>query len=493
MRILILGATGQIGYALAAALSRTEHDVSVMVRNARDLRFPDNVGVIEYPEFSADAFREAMQDADYVIYAIGLPEQFTFDPAVFEKVNCALLRTFLEELRKSDMRGLTYISTYEVFESVNDQIDETHPIADESHMTPYFQSMVRAFRSVGDFTKKNGIRLTTIHPAAVFGGLNTGSGITDFVENLVAGNWHKVPFITKTRFPIVHVGSLADAIIKSIGRPGAYIVGDQMTSLEEIARVVRARVASYVPITIPLSITKLGVSILESASRLIGVRPIVSAVQLDYLTKGWEPSSDKAIRELSWKPMVFAEGMDRYLSARSGAGGGAAAYGSTTRAGEATGNINRLPLGTIARLQFVTAACLLVYWPIFFTVGLAPADPPAGYFVFQHSFTVPDIFLALALIRAGTWLLSEDLVRQSCGHALSLVCCGGLLFLGMLDISFNILNSVYAVLSLETVVEMAVNAWCIGFAIVAGLEFARTAYAPKTRRIRGLRADRRSL
>ena len=478
MRILILGATGQIGYALAAALSRTEHDVSVMVRNARGLRFPDKIRVIQYLEFSADAFRAGLQDADHVIYGIGLPEQFTFDQAIFETVNCALLRTFLEELRKSDMRGLTYISTYEVFESVNDRIDETHPIADESDMTPYFQSMVRAFRLVVDFAKKNDIRLTTIHPAAVFGGLNTGSGITDFVENLVSGNWHKVPFITKTRFPIIHVGSLADAILKSIGTPGAYIASDQMTSLEEIARMMRVRVGSYVPLAMPLSITRVGVTILESASRLLGVKPIVSAVQLDYLTKGWEPSSDKAIRELSWTPMVLAEGMDRYLSARSDVGEVAAAFGSTTPAGEATGSINqtrRLPLETIARLQLVTAACLLVYWMLFFTVGLAPADPPVGYFVFQHSFTVPDIILALALTRAATWLLSEDSVQRSRGRALTLVCCGALFFLGMLDISFNILNSVYAVLSLETVVEAAVNAWCLGFAIVAGLS-ARKLY-----------------
>ncbi len=475
MKILILGATGQIGYALTEALARTEHDVSIMVRNARDLRFPDNVRVIQYPEFSGDAFRTAMLDANYVIYGIGLPEQFTFDHEIFEKVNCALLRTFLEELRKSDVHGLTYISTYEVFENVNDRIDETQPIADESHMTPYFQSMVRAYRSAMDFAERNGVRLTSIHPAAVFGGLNTGSGITEFMENLVSGNWHKVPFITKTRFPIVHVSSLADATIKSIGNRGAYIVSDQMTSLDEIARTMRARVASYVPITMPVSITKLGVSILELASRLISVKPFASAVQIDYLTKGWEPSSEKAIRELSWKPMALAEGIDRFLSARSRAGEGAGAHKSTTRGGEATGSINqprRVPLKTIARLQLLTAAGLLAYWLLFFTVGLAPADPPFGYFVFQHSFTVPDIILALAFMRAGTWLFSEDGMRRSRGRALSLVCSGGLLFLGTLDISFNVLNRLYSPFSLATILEMTVNGWCIGFGVLSALSVA---------------------
>ena len=124
MRILMLGATGQIGYALVDALSRTEHDVSVMVRNAPEPKFPDNVRVVCYPEFSADAFRAAMRGADHVVYGIGLPEQFTFDPEIFERVNCALLATFLEELRKSEIRSLTYVSTYEVFENVDNRIDD---------------------------------------------------------------------------------------------------------------------------------------------------------------------------------------------------------------------------------------------------------------------------------------------------------------------------------------------------------------------------------
>ncbi len=117
MRILLLGATGQIGQALAGALARTGHDVSVMVRTAQTA-FPANIRVIEQREFSAAAMGVALKDADHVIYGIGLPEQFTADPGIFEKVNGALLHTFLGALRKSSVRALTYISTYEVFESV---------------------------------------------------------------------------------------------------------------------------------------------------------------------------------------------------------------------------------------------------------------------------------------------------------------------------------------------------------------------------------------
>ena len=77
-----------------------------------------------------------MSGVDHVIYGIGLPEQFQFDDGVFDRVNCQLLQTFLEALASSGVRRLTYISTYEVFEVIDNDIDETHPIADESDDDP---------------------------------------------------------------------------------------------------------------------------------------------------------------------------------------------------------------------------------------------------------------------------------------------------------------------------------------------------------------------
>jgi hypothetical protein len=314
--------------------------------------------------------------------------------------------------------------------------------------------MVRAYRSVVEFAHTNGVRLTTIHPAAVFGGLNTGDGITGFLENLCSRKWYKVPFITVTRFPVVHVDSLSTAIIKTLGKPGAYIVSDQMTSLEEIARITRDYAASYVPITMPIATTKLGVAILEAAAKIIHTKPFASSVQLDYLTKGWEPMAEKAITELRWKPLSLSEGIKRYLSRRGG-----------------TANIKPtgMPIHILARMQFLTAAGLLIYWPLFFKAGIAPDIPPFGYFQFQHSFVAADIILGFSFIKAASCLLSKDRVKRDRGRSLSLVCTGALLFLGMLDISFNVINNFYSLLPLDTIVELVVNAWCIGFGVISAV------------------------
>jgi nucleoside-diphosphate-sugar epimerase len=319
MNILILGATGQIGHALTKALSASGHQISVMVRSTLGLSFPSSVKVLECKEFTPAAFRAALQDVDRVIYGVGLPEQFTFNDSIFDQVNCRLLETFLAELGSSGIRNLTYISTYEVFEVVAGAIVESHRVADESAMTPYFQSMIRAYRLVVAFAKENAINLTTIHPAAVFGGLNTGGGITDYLETLLSKKWWKAPFVSAGRFPVIHIDSLTDAIIRSLGMQGAYIASDQMTTLQEIAHTMRRQVPSYVPRTLPLWLITLGISVLESVARMLAVKPVASMVQIEFITKGWEPNPSKAVRELHWQPMTLDAGIQRYLATKRNA------------------------------------------------------------------------------------------------------------------------------------------------------------------------------
>ena len=125
MKILLLGATGQVGHALAWKLSQAGHQLTIMVRKAAGQQLPEGATILERDEFTAESFGSALRGMDQVIYGIGLPEQFLFDDSVFEKVNCGMLRTFLGALQSSDVRRLTYISTYEVFKEIDGAIDET--------------------------------------------------------------------------------------------------------------------------------------------------------------------------------------------------------------------------------------------------------------------------------------------------------------------------------------------------------------------------------
>jgi hypothetical protein len=121
------------------------------------------------------------------------------------------------------------------------------------------------------------------------------------------------------------------------------------------------------------------------------------------------------------------------------------------------------PLKTVAVLEIATAAGVLLFWLVFFTVGLAPAQPPVGYLAFEHAFPLPDSVLAVTLLAAGTRLLSDRVEQQRAGQMLSLVAAGALIFLGLLDVSFNVQQGMYLRGPADAVLAGLINAWCIGF------------------------------
>lgn len=317
MRILIIGATGQIGYSLTKALAQTMHDLRILVRDRTKYLFPENCQVSESRSLDSQAFRQALNGIDHVIYSLGLPEQYQPDPNVFERVNLDLLKVFLLEMAHTGPTALTYVSTYEVFQSINGVIRESHPVTSEDGFSPYFRSMIRAYRLVTDFSIQHGIHLVTVHPAAVYGGLNTGEGLTNYVENLLHKRFWRVPLICEGRFPVVHVDSLAGAIITSLSSEGAYIVSEQMTTLKAIALSLRRHADSYVPFNAPVQFVRAGATVLEWVARIAQTRPPMARVQIDFITKEIEPISERITEEIGWHPLTLDEGLLRYLETRS--------------------------------------------------------------------------------------------------------------------------------------------------------------------------------
>ncbi len=123
----------------------------------------------------------------------------------------------------------------------------------------------------------------------------------------------------------------------------------------------------------------------------------------------------------------------------------------------------------VAVFELVTALGIILFWIGFFTVGLAPENPPAGYLAYEHSFPLPDSVLALILIAAALFLLKG----RPLGRSLSLAAAGGLIFLGLVDFSFNIQNGVYALSTLDLVLNAFINLWCVGFGIFLLSRFAK--------------------
>ena len=124
---------------------------------------------------------------------------------------------------------------------------------------------------------------------------------------------------------------------------------------------------------------------------------------------------------------------------------------------------------TIAVFELLTGIGLILFWIGFFTIGLAPENPPLCYFAYEHSFPLPDIILAMIILASGMLLLKN----KDLGIFLSLVSSGGLIFLGLLDFSFNIQNGIYSASMLDLVLNAFINIWCVGFGAVIAVFLGR--------------------
>ncbi|HUE29818.1 MAG TPA: hypothetical protein VMR79_03035 [Verrucomicrobiae bacterium] len=112
----------------------------------------------------------------------------------------------------------------------------------------------------------------------------------------------------------------------------------------------------------------------------------------------------------------------------------------------------------VAALLAVTAAGTAAYWIAFFAAGNAlHSSETDGYVAFEHAFPAADTWMASAAITAAI-----GLVRRRPWAVLAGVATGSaLIFLGLLDVLFNLEQGLYARPSAAMAVEAVINLFCL--------------------------------
>jgi hypothetical protein len=112
----------------------------------------------------------------------------------------------------------------------------------------------------------------------------------------------------------------------------------------------------------------------------------------------------------------------------------------------------------ISGLLFFAFAATLVYWIVFYTTGETQVRQDPIYLAFERSFPVADTWMALcALIGAiGLWN------RKPWGFLFGLLAASSAIFLGLMDLTFNLNEGIYAIPGLETTIEVLINLLTLG-------------------------------
>ena len=115
----------------------------------------------------------------------------------------------------------------------------------------------------------------------------------------------------------------------------------------------------------------------------------------------------------------------------------------------------------VAIMELAIAAGIISFWIAFFSTDLVSIDDPhlkEIYLAFESAFPVADIYLSILLIIGGIGLLK----RMPFGFLFSLLGGASLIFLGLLDISFNTQHGIYLLGIGGAIMNIFINSLCLG-------------------------------
>ena len=312
--VLLTGASGFVGSAVARALKAAGYAVRVLVRpsspreHLADLDLDFIPGDLRDPASLRAAFPGVRSlfhvAADYRLWAR--------DPSELVRTNVEGTRALMQEAMRAGIDRVVYTSSVATLRASPEGIsaDETMPLAEAEAIGVYKRSKVAAERAVEAMIAQ-GLPAVIVNPSTPIGPRDVKPTPTGrIILEAAAG---RMPAFVDTGLNMVHVDDVAAGHLLAFerGRIGErYILGGQNASLAEILSVVAEEVGRKPPkIKIPRGAMVPFAYLTEAIASFTGKEPMLTHDGLKMSKNKMFFSSAKAERELGYRARPYAEGV----------------------------------------------------------------------------------------------------------------------------------------------------------------------------------------
>lgn len=315
MKVLVTGATGFTGGALAARLLEAGDEVRVIVRDPSRYRAPSGqagpevvTGDIRDPDAVGRAVAgvEVVYHVAAVYRAAGIPDE------VYRETHVVGTENLLRAAREAGVRRFVHCSTV----GVHGHIEE--PPADEDYrFRPgdiYQETKLAGERAALEFHRTTGLPVAVIRPTAIYG---PGDLRLLKLFRLAAMSPKIVLGDGTIRYHMVHVDDLiqsfrlAAEVDAAVGRP--FIVGgEEVLSLDELIAEIAGILGRPGRIVhVPAAPVQWLGSACEAVCRPLRIAPPIYRRRVDFFTKSRWFRIDRAKEVLGYRPSVpLREGLE---------------------------------------------------------------------------------------------------------------------------------------------------------------------------------------
>ena len=311
--ILVTGASGFVGSAVARCLLQAGHDVRALVRatSARANLADPRLKIVEGDLGDVDSIARAVTGARYLIHVAADYRLWARHPQDIVRTNVEGTRTVMRAALAAGVERIVYTSSVATLASRSNRepSDETCPLAAEDAVGAYKYSKVVAERMVESMVAEQKLPAVIVNPSTPIGPGDVRPTPTGrIIIEAAAG---RMPAYVDTGLNLVHVDDVAAGHVAALqkGRIGErYILGGEDVLLGDMLREIARQVGRSPPkIRLPRHLIFPIAYGAEAIAHCTGREPFVTTTGLRLAKDHMFFSSAKAERELGYAARPYAE------------------------------------------------------------------------------------------------------------------------------------------------------------------------------------------
>jgi len=318
-RVLVTGASGFVGSAVARIARERGFDVRVVIRKTSSRQNLEGLDaeVVIGDMRDETSMRAAMKGVRYLLHVAADYRIWARDPGEIERANLEGTEATMRAALAEGVERIVYTSSVATLKvsPAGDIVDETKPAQAHQTIGAYKRSKVLAERAVERMVANDGLPAVIVNPSTPIGPRDVKPTPTGRI--IVEAATGKIPAFVDTGLNLVHVDDVANGHLLALERGvigERYILGGENLSLQQMLADI-AGLAGRKPPTIklprgPLYPLAIGA---ELFAKFSGKEPFVTVDGLRMSKNKMYFTSAKAERELGYKARPYGEGLSHAL------------------------------------------------------------------------------------------------------------------------------------------------------------------------------------